>query len=70
MIQGAATLRTMNKLVDIKNAEYGIEAYVIQSTETGEFHAILRDVDAEETVSVIYCPTFEQAKSKAEEFVR
>ena len=61
---------TVAKLVEFANAEYGIASYVIQSAETGKFHAVLRDVDAEETVSVIICNGFEQASAKAAEFVR
>ncbi len=52
------------------NAADGIEARVLLTEETGKFHAVLRDTDADAVVGIYICPTLELATAKAKLFVK
>ena len=57
----------MNKLFNRTNENDGISAFVILGN-SGKFHAIYRDDDSGNNISIIICPTFEMAVSKCKEF--
>lgn len=57
----------MEKLFNRVNEEDGISAFVILG-ESGKFHAIYRDDDSGNNISVVICPTLEIAISKCEGF--
>jgi len=57
----------MEKLFSRVNKEDGISAFVILGN-AGKFHAIYRDDDSGNNVTIVICPTLESAISKCKEF--
>lgn len=56
----------MEKLYN-RISEYGTSAFVIRGN-SGKFHAIYRDDDSGNNITIIICPTLEMAISKCEDF--
>lgn len=52
-----------------ENAEFGIEAVIMDGNENHPYRAVLRDVDADKTVSVIF-GSYEQVLKVAKDFVK
>lgn len=60
---------TIVVLFEKKGAEQ-MRAYVFQSAVTGKFHAILRDDEAEQTVTGVWCPTLEMATGYVNRWIK
>lgn len=57
----------MGKLFNRVNEEDGLSAFVILG-KSGKFHAIYRDDDSGNNVTIIICPTIEMAIEHCKEF--
>jgi hypothetical protein len=57
----------MEKLFNRVNEVYGISAFVILG-KSGKFHAIYRDDDSGNNITIVICPTLEMAIEKCKEF--
>ena len=57
----------MEKLFNRLNAEDGISAFVILG-DSGKFHAIYRDDDSDNNISIFICQTLESAIEKCKGF--
>lgn len=58
----------MEKLFNTTNEEFGISGFVLKGN-SGKYHAILHDDDANKNIGIFICEDFNSAISKCKEFV-
>lgn len=56
-------------LKTVRDGDYGVEALIMDGNDKHNYRTVLRDIDANETVSVIFTHTYHEAMQYARSFV-
>jgi hypothetical protein len=62
-------MATIELLTTVSGGEDGLEALIMDGNDKHNYRTVLRDIDANETVSVIFTHTYYKAMQHAKSFV-